>query len=92
MADFDFECVHRHMKAVGWKWSRKSKDQHIPSIVELYQKAENLLIHAAENQCRISSGGFSACSNGKDVELSFIIEEVCYNSDDLTEEEEEDEY
>lgn len=76
LADFDFDAVHRFMESVGWEYE-KDGERYIPSIIQLYQKAEDLLTLAIGNKQTYSSGGFCAFANDMDCELSFCIEESC---------------
>ena len=84
LRNFNFIRVHKYMESVGWKWSFNG-DMRIPSIGELYQTAESLLLDSAENQCQASIGGFQAYSDGTSVELSFVIAESESTIDDLKE-------
>lgn len=74
LADFDFVKVHKCMKFLGWEW-HFGDDPHVPSVGELYQEAERLLVCAAQKECSCSSGGFRAYSDGTSVELCFSIAE-----------------
>ena len=75
LADFDFGTVHKCMTALDWGWVLG--DEHrIPSIGELYQRAERLLVCAAQKECSCSCGGFVAFSDGTSVELYFTIAEA----------------
>lgn len=84
LADFDFGTVHKCMKALGWEWEL-GDERHIPSIGELYQKAESLLVYAAQKECSCSSGGFVAFSDGTSVELCFTVAESDCSIYDLEE-------
>lgn len=75
LRDFDFGKVHKVMGTLGWKWDLDG-NLHIPTIGELYQKAESLLISAAKDGNYHSSGGFQAYSDGTSVELNFTIAEA----------------
>lgn len=75
LRDFDFVSVLKVMEALDWKWDLDG-NLHIPTIGELYQKAESLLISAAKDGNCHSSGGFQAYSDGTSVELNFTIAEA----------------
>ena len=75
LADFDFGTVHNCMTVLDWKWGL-GDESHIPSIGELYQTAERLLVRAAQKEFSCSSGGFVAFSDGTSVELCFTVAEA----------------
>lgn len=83
LADFDFGKAHEYMEFKGWEWDLNGK-LHIPSIGELYQKAERLLIKSAEKECCCSSGGFNAFCDGKSVEINFTIAECSCSIDEIS--------
>ena len=74
LAAFDFGTVHKCMKFLNWEWDFGG-DLHVPSVGELYQKAEHLLVCAAQRGCNCLSGGFQVYSDGTSVELCFSIAE-----------------
>lgn len=84
LAAFDFGAVHKCMKFLNWEWNF-SGDPHVPSVGELYQAAERLLVNAAQKECRCSCGGFEAYSDGTCVELYFSIAESSCSVNDLEE-------
>lgn len=75
LADFDFGTVHKCMTALDCEWEL-GDERRIPSIGELYQTAERLLVSAAQKECSFSSGGFVAYSYGTSVELCFTVAEA----------------
>lgn len=83
LADFDFATVHEYMVLKAWEWDFKG-NPHIPSIGELYQEAERLLIKAAQKQCCCSCGGFNTFCDGKSVEINFVIAEWSCSIDEIS--------
>ncbi len=57
LRDFDFEKVRKAMVALDWRWS---SCEGVPSVAELYQRAEELLHQASERPFNCSTGGFKA--------------------------------
>ena len=49
LKEFDFGKVHETMKALGWGWIFANTNEGIPTIGQLYQKAEELLIDIIEH-------------------------------------------
>lgn len=79
MESFDFENVHRAMKAVGWTWYLKD----VPSLYQIITSAKDKLerVSKEDGERHIESGGFRA---GKDEDgelyLEFIMSGV-YSGD-----------
>lgn len=46
LGEFDFTRVHKTMEALGWEWAYSDG---VPTIGQLYQKAEELLIDIIEH-------------------------------------------
>lgn len=82
LRDFDFIKVLKCMESLGWKWII-GEDRHIPSVGELYQKAEELLKSAVEKQCSIFSGGLQAHFDGNEVTLLFAVADSGYTLEEL---------
>lgn len=82
LADFDFVKVYKCMNGLNWRWHFEG-DPHIPSVGELYQEAERLLVRAAQKECSCSSGGFQAYADSTSVELCFSIAESACSVYDL---------
>ncbi len=76
--NFDFEQVHKVMVALDWKWVMLD-DYCIPSIKDLRDWSERLLLDAVHDNDTVSSGGFKASyfvTNEKPmIRISFIVEE-----------------
>jgi hypothetical protein len=71
--NFDFGRVRKTMVALDWRWAKKG----IPTIGDLYNEAERLLIKAQEEKCTIATGGLVAMGTKSGVlSLSFVVEEV----------------
>ena len=85
LREVDFDKIHAYMDWSNWDWGPRSKSEahHVPTIGELYQTAERLLVQAAEKECMVASGGFSAFSDGKSVEICFSIAEGGCTAQDL---------
>lgn len=81
---FDFEKVHSVMDYLGWAWARKNDTPAVPSIEEIKETANDILISCAEEletnkEFFIEVGGFEAHGyiddEGKpNFELKFILE------------------
>jgi hypothetical protein len=71
--NFDFGRVRKAMVALDWRWANKG----IPTLGDLYNEAERLLIKAQEEKCTIATGGLVAMGTKSGVlSLSFVVEEV----------------
>ena len=70
MQEFDFDRVHLTMNLLNWTWQGS-----IPSIDELKNTAEVLLIRAYKEKNFISTGGFEAHydKKRKDFTLKFVV-------------------
>ena len=80
MEDFDFQKVHDVMTYLDWKWAMSKHG--VPTIDELKNEANRLLIDACVEKNCVSTGGFRAvyeeCSPGDPdpyIGLEFIVEE-----------------
>lgn len=87
LAKFDFGKVHEYMKQNDWEWVFRTEmpgevRYRVPTIGELYQKAEELL-HEAEAEalnfpgvelCGVESCGFHALADIDSIKLYFVIE------------------
>lgn len=75
LSDFNFDKVHRYMVDSDWTWHNPDGEDYIPSVIQLYQKAEELLEDAVEKNIPISTGGlFVEVADGY-VNLKFCIAE-----------------
>lgn len=72
LSDFDFIKVHRVMELLNWTWFFSSGSR-VPSIGELYQKAEMLLRASAKDMDAYYSGGFHASVDEYSVSLRFVL-------------------
>lgn len=78
---FDFEQVHRAMKALNWTWGNHPPDGgfHLPCIGELRETARECLKDASDkalatgNRCSDGTGGFEASAEPGRVELRFVL-------------------
>lgn len=74
--NFDFEKVHKTMKALKWEWTAEGGVPEIPSIKK---QARKLLKAAFENKSYNATGGFevsySSDENGEYVRLMFVVAE-----------------
>lgn len=90
LSEFNFSGVQAYMRSRGWKWADE-RGRHLPSIVELYQKAENALTEAMKRRCTVMAGGFIAHADKSGLEIHFSIASAIYEAeeeelDDLYEE------
>lgn len=90
LAEFDFGEMHSVMRAMGWVWFIND-ERRVPTIGELYQKAEELLIDAAQSGGVLGSGGFSAYCEDGEAGLRFVVTEAFCGLDELEEERHDDE-
>lgn len=61
LESFDFEKVHKVMKFIDWQWAILANGKYIfrvPTVLELKERAKELLMDSTENKRSISSGGF----------------------------------
>ena len=76
---FDFEKVHKTMTLLNWKWSNLNGNVGVPSIQEIKQEAERLLISAADSsneEYYMACGGLEAHKfDGNFFELKFVVTE-----------------
>ena len=72
---FDFDKVHRAMKALRWEWA--DAEEKIPCQGEIREKARGLLVDAIEDGVCVSSGGFKATYIPVEgfLKLEFIVSE-----------------
>lgn len=80
LTDFNFEKCQKVMDSLAWYW-KIDNEFRLPTILEMYQFAEDLMIKAVEDKTVVSSGGFRAESDGEYVQLMFVLEDLCYNQD-----------
>ena len=80
MDNFDFDCVHRVMEFLNWKWVFAKTSSGVPSIDEIRDFAFDLLVRAAKEKTNIASGGFKAVYEDSDednpdkfIQLEFIL-------------------
>ena len=90
LAEFDFGEMRSVMKTLDWTWGING-ERHIPTIGELYQKAEELLMDAAHFGGVHESGGFSAFCEDTAVGLKFVVTEAVCGLSELEEEWHDDE-
>jgi len=76
--NFDFHAVRQAMGALNWQWAPENR---VPTLGELYNKAEALLNTAVDENTVISSGGFEAACVDGGMALRFVIEEVTVYED-----------
>lgn len=73
LRDFDFDKVHEYMKSANWEWSI-GDEFRVPTIIDLYQLAEKLLMGLdGEDVITSSTGGFYAYRQGDSIELIFAL-------------------
>ncbi len=74
--NFDFDKVHRVMKALKWTYKNTEQGYSVPNIHRLLKKAKGLLESISTAGSFHSSGGFEASidSNGI-MALKFIVSE-----------------
>lgn len=66
MDNFDFDCVHKMMLAVDWKWSDGEGGRSVPTVPELRECARRLLYRTVnEKVSGCGTGGFNVTA-GKD--------------------------
>ena len=73
--NFDFETVHKAMKALEWTWHFT---EGVPEIPDLRKEARRLLKDVAkrkEDKFFTSTGGFEVYKEGGFLELKFVIAE-----------------
>ena len=72
---FDFEKVHKTMRALRWEWS--GTEQGIPCMGESREKARQMLTDSIEQEVNIGSGGFQVTYNSTEgfLKLEFVISE-----------------
>ena len=80
MDNFDFDCVHRVMEFLNWKWVFANTSSGVPSIDEIRDFAFDLLVRAAKEKTDIASGGFKVVYEDSDadnpdkfIQLEFIL-------------------
>jgi hypothetical protein len=72
---FDFEKVHKTMKALRWEWV--GAEEKIPCQGEIREKARQLLTQAIESETDVASGGFHVTYISVEglLKLEFIVSE-----------------
>ena len=72
---FDFEKVHRTMKALRWVWI--GAEEKIPSQGEIRERARQLLTDAIQDGTNIGSGGLQVIYDPAEgfLKLEFIVSE-----------------
>lgn len=84
---FDFECVHKAMVALKWKWHIPDDEPRVPCIFDLRQAARKLLNAVVKEKVyRSGTGGFHVINHDGVLTLQFIVSE----SDTLGSEEQND--
>ena len=73
MDNFDFEKVHKTMKALKWVWAGEG----IPHITSIRKKARGLLKDAFQHKNNIVTAGFhvhySSDKDGEYVHIMFVV-------------------
>ena len=88
--NFDFGKVHEVMKMLNWRWANTASSISVPTIEDMKEMAERILVEAASEKSTIATGGFRATyDNGGDpkdsdpyIGLEFIVEECEGFTDD----------
>jgi hypothetical protein len=72
---FDFEKVHRTMKALRWEWI--GAEEKIPCQGEIREKARQLLTDAIQSETSIGSGGLQVTYDPIEgfLKLEFVVSE-----------------
>ena len=72
---FDFEKVHRTMKALRWQWI--SAEEKIPSQGEIRERARQLLTDSIQSGISVGSGGLQVTYDPAEgfLKLEFIVSE-----------------
>jgi len=72
---FDFERVHRTMKALRWEWV--GAEEKIPCQGEIRERARQLLTDAIISQTSVGSGGFQVTYIPVEgfLKLEFVVSE-----------------
>ncbi len=75
LQEFDFDKVHKAMKALDWKWNSCNG---VPSKQNLKDTARSLLTDLLNSDyTEVGTGGFTAVRHSfKEVELRFCIDDV----------------
>lgn len=81
ISQFNFQKVHRVMKALDWKWAGTS----VPSAGELQSEATRLLQNVGGKTLSSEIGGLKAeykpnIDGGQELRLYFIAEQSFWNS------------
>ena len=82
---FDFELVHRAMKAVSWWWISGQGADHIPTVEQLKKTAYKRLQEIVDNPsiAECGSGGLYACKLDDGLRLQFIFSQSDVYMDDF---------
>lgn len=85
ISSFDFERVHKAMKAMGWKWDQiQSSNGSVPSIDQMKASARRLLVDvvSCKQHTIVACGGFCAEKSINNIDplddgliLRFILDE-----------------
>jgi hypothetical protein len=72
---FDFDKVHKTMKALRWQWV--GAEEKIPCQGEIREKARQMLTDAIETEMSIGSGGLQVTYNPIEgfLKLEFVVSE-----------------
>ena len=72
---FDFDRVHRTMKALRWEWI--GAEEKIPCQGEIREKARRLLTDAIQSETSIGSGGLQVTYDPIEgfLKLEFVVSE-----------------
>jgi hypothetical protein len=72
---FDFEKVHKTMKALRWEWI--GAEEKIPCQGEIRERARQLLTDAIQSEMSIGSGGLQVTYVPDEgfIKLEFVVSE-----------------
>jgi len=72
---FDFEKVHKTMKALRWEWV--GAEEKIPCQGEIRERARQLLTEAIQTEMSIGTGGFQVTYIPVEgfLKLEFVVSE-----------------
>lgn len=77
--EVDFDKIHTVMETLNWTW--KSIDDTVPSTLDLYVAARDLLYDAIENGSASTGGFYAECieeeDNKAELSLKFCVEDIC---------------
>ena len=77
MEGFDFEQVHKHMKATNWKWVLPGMEMGVPNINQIKSCAKRLLHTLVSGEdSNVGTGGFVAYRFDWGIKLAFELESM----------------